>query len=735
MAFKFINNRNFQRLELWLRKASFSKKLLYLLVALALGSGLATYISFVQGGNSDRVLTLIILDVIVLISLVLLISTRLVKLFVKRKHGAAGAKFHSRLVMVFSFLAITPTIVIYFMSSALFERGVQALLGHFTQDVVQHSVEFSNHIRENITKNMEKLAQHISSEVHKINVKNQNQHDTTQNQLANIHEQYGLESLFVLDKQKNILYSISNITFQEINSSDSSIWEKLESGLFVIYFSQHSTSIVAGYPINTSRDLFLFISQPIDTYLPKHFQDVKNFAQKYQDIEQNRWQIRFMFMAIYGLFALLGLLIAIGVAILLADHISQPIAQLVSAADKIRQGHLETRIKIEPNMVEFLGLAKAFNLMVTAIQKQKNELQTANINIERRNNFIEATLKGLSSGVIGLDETNHIQVLNAAAADILRLPMDIRETKKHIAEVLPDIQDLLYEQPTSKLTLTDEELSRRSQKLLVIERDRHLYYLSIRISSLNASNDIRKVITMDDVTELHMAQKKAAWGDVARRVAHEIKNPLTPIQLSAERLKRKLTKLLPDSEKELFTTNIETIIRQVEEIERIVKEFSQFSRMPQPTLHEDNVVTILKQSVLLQKSAYESIQFVESYSTGTALILCDKQLLGQALTNILKNAVEALSEVARSAHFKPKIVILLTVDNKNVTIKVSDNGKGFPTNMLAKLMDPYVTTKKTGTGLGLAITKKIIDDHNGIIELKNLDHRGAEITVNLPLFA
>jgi two-component system nitrogen regulation sensor histidine kinase NtrY len=733
MAFKFFNNRNFQRMELWLRKASFSKKLLYLLVALALGFGFATYVSFIQGGNSDRILNLIIFDVIILISLVLLIATRLVKLFVKRKHGAAGAKFHSRLVMVFSFLAITPAIVIYFMSSALFERGVQALLGHFTQDVVQHSVEFSNHIRENLTKNMEKLAQDISSEVNKTNLKDQNQRDKTQKQLANIHEQYGLESLFVLDKQKNILYSISNITFQEINSSDSSIWEKLESGLFVIYFSQDSTSIVAGYPLNISRDLFLFISQPIDTYLPKHFQEVKGFAQKYQDIEQNRWQIRFMFMAIYGLFALLGLLIAIGVAILLADHISQPIVQLVSAADKIRQGHLDTRIKIEPNMVEFLGLAKAFNLMVTAIQKQKNELQTANINIERRNNFIEATLKGLSSGVIGLDETNHIQVLNAAAADTLRLPMDIRETKTHIAEVLPDIQDLLYEQPTHKLT--DEELSRRSQRLLVIERDGHLYYLSIRISSLNASNDIRKVITMDDVTELHLAQKKAAWGDVARRVAHEIKNPLTPIQLSAERLKRKLTKLLPDSEKELFTTNIETIIRQVEEIERIVKEFSQFSRMPQPTLHEDNVVTILKQSVLLQKSAYESIQFVESYSTDTALILCDTQLLGQALTNILKNAVEALSEVARSAHFKPKIVILLTVDNKNVTIKVSDNGKGFPTNMMEKLMDPYVTTKQTGTGLGLAITKKIIDDHNGIIELKNLDHRGAEITVNLPLFA
>lgn len=733
MAFKLFNNRNFQRLELWLRKASFSKKLLYLLVALALGSGFATYVSFVQGGNSDRVLNLIILDVIILISLVLLIATRLVKLFVRRRHGAAGAKFHSRLVMVFSFLAITPTIVIYFMSSALFERGVQALLGHFTHDVVQHSVDFSNHLRENLKQNMEKLAQLVSTDVNKINLKQPHQRNKIQATLADIHENYGLETLFVLDKQKAILFSVSTINFEDINSPDPSIWEKLQNGLFVIYFSNQGTSIVAGYPLNTARDLFLFISQPIDSDLPRHFQEVKLLTQKYQDIEQNRWQIRFMFMTIYGLFALLGLLIAIGVAILLADHISQPIAQLVSAADKIRKGHLDTRIKIAPNMVEFLGLAKAFNLMVNALQKQKNELQNANISIERRNTFIEATLKGLSSGVIGLDETNHIQVLNAAGADILGLSTDIRDTKKHIADVLPDIQDLLYEQSTSKPS--DDELSRRSQKLLVIEREGHLYYLSIRISSLPAPNDIRKVITMDDVTELHMAQKKAAWGDVARRVAHEIKNPLTPIQLSAERLKRKITKTLPDSEKELFTTNIETIIRQVEEIERIVKEFSQFSRMPQPVLHEDNVVSILRQSVMLQKSAYETIQFIETYSTDTAFILCDSQLLGQALTNILKNAVEALSELTSTANFKPKIVILLTVDNKNVTIKVSDNGKGFPTNMMAKLLEPYVTTKQTGTGLGLAITKKIIDDHNGTIELKNIDHQGAEVTVNLPLFS
>ncbi len=731
MVFNFFNNRNFQRLELWLHRASVSTKFFYFLVLAALVSGFTTYITFIRGGNSDLMLNLIILNVIVLILLVLLIATRLIKLFVSRRHGAAGARFHARLVMVFSFLSITPTLVIYFMSSALFERGVQALVGRFTHDIVQESVEFSNNIRENLKLNMETLAQHISKDISHTYTDTFDLTPATKTVLDTIYTQYGLKDLFILDKNKSVLFQVSEKSFNDINSNNDTVWDSLKTGLFVIYFSTDNTSIIAGYPLDLQQGLFLFISQSIDSFLPKHFQEIAVFKQKYNDIEQNRWQIRFIFMAIYGLFAFLSLLIAIGVGILLADHISYPIAQLVAAADRIRQGHLETRVKIKPNIIEFLGVAKAFNLMVAALQKQKNQLETANTNIERRNNFIEITLKGLTSGVVGLDETNHIQVLNDAAANILCVSKDLPESKLHIADVLPELQDLLYEQSTHQLS--DEALSKQSQKLVVIERDGRLCYLSIQVSHTKASSDIRKVLTIDDITELHMAQKKAAWGDVARRVAHEIKNPLTPIQLSAERLKRKLVDLLPPAEKELFTTNIETIIRQVEEIERIVKEFSQFSRMPQLTLHEHDVVHVVKRCVALQKTAYHTIEFKETYATEHLIILCDAQLLGQAISNILKNSIEALLDINDQPKFKPKILILLTVNNKNVTIKISDNGKGFPTNMIDKFLEPYVTTKQKGTGLGLAITKKIIDDHNGKIDLKSLDHQGAEVTINLPL--
>jgi two-component system, NtrC family, nitrogen regulation sensor histidine kinase NtrY len=731
MVFNFFNNRNFQRLELWLHRASVSTKLFYFLVLAALVSGFTTYITFIRGGNSDLMLNLIILNVIVLILLVLLIATRLIKLFVSRRHGAAGARFHARLVMVFSFLSITPTLVIYFMSSALFERGVQALVGRFTHDIVQESVEFSNNIRENLKLTMETLAQHISKDISHTYTDTFDLTPETKTVLDTIYTQYGLKDLFILDKNKSVLFQVSEKSFNDINSNNDTVWDSLKTGLFVIYFSTDNTSIIAGYPLDLQQGLFLFISQSIDSFLPKHFQEIAVFKQKYNDIEQNRWQIRFIFMAIYGLFAFLSLLIAIGVGILLADHISYPIAQLVAAADRIRQGHLETRVKIKPNIIEFLGVAKAFNLMVAALQKQKNQLETANTNIERRNNFIEITLKGLTSGVVGLDETNHIQVLNDAAANILCVSKDLPESKLHIADVLPELQDLLYEQSTHQLS--DEALSKQSQKLVVIERDGRLCYLSIQVSHTKASSDIRKVLTIDDITELHMAQKKAAWGDVARRVAHEIKNPLTPIQLSAERLKRKLVDLLPPAEKELFTTNIETIIRQVEEIERIVKEFSQFSRMPQLTLHEHDVVHVVKRCVDLQKTAYDTIEFKETYATEHLIILCDAQLLGQAISNILKNSIEALLDINDQPKFKPRILILLTVNNKNVTIKISDNGKGFPTNMIDKFLEPYVTTKQKGTGLGLAITKKIIDDHNGKIDLKSLDHQGAEVTINLPL--
>lgn len=731
MGSTFFNSRNFQRLELWLHRATVSKKLFYILVSAALGSGFATYVTFVRGGNSDLMLNLIILNVIVLILLVLLIATRLIKLFVSRRHGAAGARFHARLVMVFSFLSITPTLVIYFMSSALFERGVQALVGHFTHDIVHESVTFSNNLRESLTVNMETLAKHISQDIHKTYPDQFEISLQTQIFLERVYQKYALKDLFILDKNQNILFEHSNKSFVDLNSHNAAIWDNLKAGLFVVYFSSDSTAIIAGYPLDSKKELFLFISQPIDAFLPQHFQKITSFQQKYHDIEQNRWQIRFIFMTIYGLFALLSLFVAIGIGILLADHISYPIAQLVAAADKIRQGKLETRVKIKPNIVEFLGLAKAFNLMVNALQEQKTLLETAKINLERRNNFIETTLKGLNSGVIGLDETHHIQVLNDAAAHILCISKELPVTKLHIADILPEIKDLLYEQ--SNISKSDADLSNQSQRLIVTDRGGSLHYLSVQISPSKASSDIRKVLTIDDITELHMAQKKAAWGDVARRVAHEIKNPLTPIQLSAERLKRKLVNILPPLEKEMVTTNVDTIIRQVEEIERIVKEFSQFSRMPQLTLHENNVVQIVKQCAHLQTSAYDSIIFKETYPLEEIVILCDAQLLGQAITNILKNSVEALLEIDPTSKFKPEILILLTVDNKNVTIKISDNGKGFPTNMIDKFLEPYVTTKQKGTGLGLAITKKIIDDHNGTIELKSLDPQGAAVTINLPL--
>lgn len=733
MVFKFFNNRNLQRFELWLHRASVSQKLFYGLVLAAFGSGFATYISFVKGGSSDLILNLIILNVVVLISLVLLIATRLIKIFVSRRQGTAGARFHSRLVMVFSFLAITPTLVIYFMSSALFERGVQALVGQFTHDVVHKSLEFSNNVKENLKLNMENLAKEITQDIHK-NYPNILEADPeSQSFLSQLHHHYGLGNLVVLCEPSNIIFSTSSSdeTTDIIRTSNTKIWDNLRKGFFTVYFSSDNKNIIAGYPINLEKKLYLFISQSIDPFLPQHFYEIKEIYKRYQDIQQNRWQIRFIFMTVYGLFAVLSLLIAIGIGILLADHISQPISQLIIAAQRIRKGNLDTRIKIEPNIVEFLGLAKAFNLMVKELQEQKTQLESASTDVQRRKNFIETTLKGLSSGVVGLDETNHIQVINDAAAHLLGMNSSLSNANIHIADVLPELKDLLYE--NSEAPANDDILSKRSHKLIVTEREGKLYYLSINISYLGVSNDVRKVLTIDDMTELHLAQRKAAWGDVARRVAHEIKNPLTPIQLSAERLKRKLSKLLPADEQAKLSTNIETIIRQVGEIERIVKEFSQLSRMPQPILHENDVLNVLRNAVNLQKNAYDAIKFKETYPKKPVMVLCDDQLLGQALSNILKNSIESLLELKEITKFIPTILILLTVDGKNVTIKILDNGKGFPTNMIDKFLEPYVTTKKTGTGLGLAITKKIIDDHNGTLTLKNLDHQGAEVTITLPL--
>lgn len=728
MAFTIIDNRKTHRLELWLRNISLFRKIFYTLVSAAIIIGIATYLGFLKGASADLLGLLMVANVFILILLVLMIATRLLKLYKSRRQGAAGARFHSRLVLVFSFLAVTPTLVIYFMASTLFERGVQSLTGDVTSDALQRSLAFSQHINERLTMEMQELAKHVSGDMQQAlkTADPQASEPLTQN----IYERYGLRDLFVLNDEQLVVRSITKGSFEQINSPNPVVWDNLHKGIFSVYFSNDNTLIIAGYPLDSAQKLFLFISKPIDPYVPEHFKKMVDINKKYRSIEQNRWYIRFFFMIVYGVFALLSLFIAIGVGIMFADHIAKPIGQLVLAAQRIRRGDLDTRVRIEPNIVEFLGLAKAFNLMVGELQAQKNKLQNANVDIERRRNFIETTLKGLTSGVIGLDETNHIQVINAAAANILGISPNLDDIKPHIIDILPELEDLLYEQ--SEHPSSDEMVSRRSQKLIVTERNNSLYYLSVHIADTAGSGDIRKVITMDDITELHLAQKKAAWVDVARRVAHEIKNPLTPIQLAAERIKRKIISLIPQDDRKAVITNIETIIRQVSEIERIVKEFSQLSRMPQPVLQEHDVIDILKRCVGLQKQAYETIVFTEEYSKQKAVILCDDQLLGQAFSNILKNAVEALIELDGTEHVSPRILILLTAGNKNVTIKISDNGKGFPANMIDRFLEPYITTKPKGTGLGLAITKKIIDDHNGTLILKNLEPHGAEVIIILP---
>lgn len=720
-----FNHRNFQRLELWLRRVSFSRKLLYTLLILTFTSGVITYLSFLRGGHNNQVLGLIKVNILLLVAFIILFASRL---FFNRKKPGMGPRFHSRLVMIFSFLAITPTIVVYFTSSTLFERGIEALGGDFTKHILNHSGKFATQLQIRLENNLKEIAHHITPPIaqnistpSKLNFKQQ---DFVQE----LKSSYDLANIAFLNGEKQAVYSATPNT--PLPNLDKEILNTLKTNNFVAFFPAKTSNLAIILPIDNQQSYWLYLEKAIDPFLIKYFDFITVTNQEFIKIQNNRWLIPLMFMLNYGLFVLISLAIAIGVGIMLADHIAAPITQLVAAAQRIRKGHLDTRVKIKPNIIEFLGLAKAFNLMVSELQSQKRKLEDANQNIERRNSFIETTLSSLSSGVIGLDETNHIQVINNAAAASLGIDQQ-SSIGLHILDVIPEVTDLLY----SEHPLQTDKNNANGQHLVVLERKGSLNYFNILISSTHKTNDIQKVLTIENMTELHLAQKKAAWGDVARRVAHEIKNPLTPIQLSAERLKRKLSNLLPETETDQLNINIETIIRQVTEIERIVREFSKLSRMPTPNFSENNLVTIVRNCLNLQVSAYEDIEFKLSIPSKKRKInvLCDEQLLGQAITNILKNSVESLLEITHTKDFKPNVHILLTLDDKNVTINIVDNGKGFPLNMIDKFLEPYITTKEKGTGLGLSISRKIIEDHNGTLMLSNRSSAGAEVKVVLPL--
>ncbi|QQR40607.1 sensor histidine kinase NtrY-like [Devosia rhizoryzae] len=476
-------------------------------------------------------------------------------------------------------------------------------------------------------------------------------------------------------------------------------------------------------------DLFLFVARPVDAEVLQYMRLTDQNITEYREYASNRLVFQITFTIMYVGLAVVLLLAALWIGIALANRFVDPIRNLMVASRRVSGGDLNVQVPVQEGRGDLRDLSNGFNRMTLQLRSQREELLKANEVNEKRRQFTEAVVEGVSAGIIGLDPFGAITLVNARACEMLGRT-EIELMGERMETIMPEIA------PTMEKARSARRGQVRDQIQLGNETDRRIYQVQLtREGSITESKGY--VLTFDDITDLESAQRTSAWADVARRIAHEIKNPLTPIQLSAERLRRRYGSKLED-DREVFDKCINTIVRQVGDIGRMVDEFSAFARMPESAPEIADLSDTIRQAVFLESVRLPEVQVVTQLPEENIYAWFDNRLIAQSLTNLIKNAVEAFEDVQMSPDWQPTITVEAHVEGNAARVSISDNGKGWPKENRQRLLEPYMTTRDKGTGLGLAIVARIIEQHGGIVELVDAEpdetgRVGACVTFTLPL--
>jgi two-component system nitrogen regulation sensor histidine kinase NtrY len=719
----------------WARRTGLSRKLAIALAVAAVASGAATYGVITDSGfapNPRTVLFLLILDLILLLLLGAVVAWRIVRLWAERRRGMAGSKLHVELVVLFSALAVAPTVVMAVFSTLFFNLGVEAWFSERVKAALKESMavaqaylsEHGDMIRGDILAMSADLNREEPQLI--VNRRLFQQRVTQQAYLRTLQE------AVVFDEQGQTIAS-ANFTASP-QSGLVPFWalNRAHDGELVLFDPDSVEGTVGGstdrvralIKLDAFDGLFLMVGRLVDPRVIGHLERTLQATQAYESIEGQRSGLELTFAMIFGLVALLLLFSAVWVGLVLANRLARPIAELVGAAERVRSGDLGARVGERERSGEIGSLSRAFNRMASQLENQRRELVEANRQLDHRRRFTEAVLSGVSSGVIGLDAEGRINLPNRSASDLLSTDLD-RLVDADFGTIVPEMLPLLEAARTAS--------GRPAEGQVTVLREGRRRTFFVRIAGQPLEDGTRGyVVTFDDITELEAAQRKAAWSDVARRIAHEIKNPLTPIQLSAERLRRKYMHEIK-TDPETFRICTETIVRQVGDIGRMVDEFSSFARMPTPSMREDDLAELVRQTVFLQRNARPEITFDSEIPDARLWLSYDPRQIGQALTNLLQNAIDAIDgrePPADGQSLPPGRIATRIVDRGGRTaVIIEDNGKGLPAENRERLTEPYVTTRAKGTGLGLAIVKKIMEDHGGDLVLE--DRAGGGTSVSL----
>ncbi len=702
-------------------------------VTLAVALGIFTVLVFADYTpivpTTQVVLSLFLANAITILILLGILVAEVWRLVRAYQAGAAGAGLHVRIVGLFSGIAAAPAIIIAVVGSITLERSLNPAFMQDVRGFVLNTAEAARLFREAQCRSLLQESRLMSSDLDRIKPIYDNEREKFREFFSGRSKILGFTTAILIKADGTVLEKAdTGLAEQRFVPPDASDFDDANRNEPLCLVLDEGRTFVALRDLTNIENAYLYVARPVDPFAVNFPAQAASLIALYESFDAHRNNIQLAFATMYVLLALVMLLSATWLGLSFANRLVSPIRRLIAATDQVSTGNLYVQVPVNRSEGDLAHLGETFNKMTSELRLQQNRLIAASNMIDERRLFTEAVLSGVPAAVIGIDDKGLVTVLNPSALKLF----DASELNpdavlgKSIEQVIPEL--------TATLTEAREKRQRLHQAQITILRNGRERIFNVRISTEpSAPVEQFYVVTLDDMTDLVSAQRTSAWADVARRIAHEIKNPLTPIQLSAERIKRKYGKVITQ-DREIFDQCTDTIVRQVDDIKRMVDEFSSFARTPKPRLEEEDVNVTVKQVLFLMKVGHPEITFIEDIPEEPLRAQFDRRLIAQALTNIVKNATEGLAAREGEDREPGKIKVSVHPEDDKIVVEVSDNGIGFPTENRQRLLEPYMTTRAEGTGLGLPIVAKILEDHGGGIELLDAEWgQGARVRLYFPI--
>jgi two-component system nitrogen regulation sensor histidine kinase NtrY len=683
-------------------------------VVIALLSAFATFLVLSDltpiAPTHDIVVTLLLVSTATVLLLVGLIARELWLIVQARRRGRAAARLHVRIIALFSLIAAAPAILVAIVASVTLDRGLDRFFSTRTQVMMENSLAMADiYLREqgqNIRTQAVLMALDIGRAKPLFDQDRERFRQFLNVQAAN----RGLAAAQIIDGNLAVIEKAESKINLPITLPSRETLAQVDANEPEVRIFLDGSYVAAVTDLKNYDNLFLYVARPFDPGIAGRLRQTQENVVEYNTLQERRFGVQIAFALVYTVIALIVLLSAVWIGLNFANYLVAPIRRLIGAANLVSTGNLYVQVPIRRSEGDLAHLGETFNKMTQELRTQRDDIVRARDLIDSRRRFTEAVLAGASAGVIGVDAEGRVSILNRSAERLIGAS-EADTLGRPLADVVPELADMLDAARTGAQRLVQGQVT--------INRNGRERNLSVRVTSEQAAEaEHGYVITLDDITELVSAQRTSAWADVARRIAHEIKNPLTPIQLSAERLRRKYGKVITE-DRDVFEQCTDTIVRQVEDIKRMVDEFSRFARTPKPVMVADDVADTIRQVVFLMKVGHSDIDIHVDIAEATLPARFDRRLISQALTNIVKNAAEGIAAVPTTELGRGRIHISAAREDGQIVIDVVDNGVGLPKENRSRLLEPYVTTREKGTGLGLAIVGRILEEHGGSIELRD----------------